>query len=154
MEELIQILPHALRMVGYEESACERVLQAAWARLVGESVAAHTSPVRLHERRLIILTTDRTWKAQLEKLSPEILARINRLFGAELVEAIEYRVKRKEKESSSCEPKADGPSEPQVVPDERMLRELGPLAEKIVDPELREAFLRAAIRCLKRRERL
>ncbi len=94
MEELIHILPHALRMVGYEESVCERVLQGAWARLVGDLLAAHTFPVRLHKRRLIVLTTDRTWKAQLEKLSPDILARINRLFGTELVETIEYRVKR------------------------------------------------------------
>jgi len=150
MEELIHILPHALRLIGYEESVCERVLQAAWARLVGGVIAAHTVPVRLHKRCLTVLTTDRAWKAQLEKLSPDILARINRLFGAELVESIEYRVRR-DRVSRGQKQKAS--SAPQTALDERVLRELAPLAEPIADPDLREAFLRAASRCLTRRER-
>ncbi|MCS6815806.1 MAG: DUF721 domain-containing protein [Blastocatellia bacterium] len=150
MEELIHILPHALRMIGYEESACERVLQVAWARLVGDAIAARTFPMQLREGRLIVLTADRTWKAQLEKLSPDILARINRLLGADLVQAIEYRVKR---EVFSPRPKEQASSaSPQTALDERLLRELTPLAESIADPDLREAFLRAASRCLARRE--
>jgi len=148
MDELIRILPHVLRMVGYEESACERVLQSAWTRIVGEAIAAHTFPARLHERRLIVLTSDQTWRAQLEALSSDVLARINRLFGVELVEVIEYRVTRDIASRGGSEKASPAP---QMASDERLLRELAPLAEPIADPDLREAFLRAASRCLMRR---
>jgi len=149
MEELLHILPHVLRMVGYEESACERVLQAAWGRIVGDLIAAHTFPARLRQKHLIVLASDRAWKAQLEKLSSDVLARINRLFGTSVVEAIEYRVKRDLASRGHTE--GPGPASSEAL-DEGILREMAPLAEKIADPDLREAFLRAASRCLMRRE--
>jgi hypothetical protein len=158
MEELMHILPHVMRAVGREEAVCERLLQAAWNHVVGDFIAAHARPVRLRKGCLIVLTTDHTWKAQLERLSPDILTRINRLFGEDLVEAIEYRVERKghpvrtsrsRGESSESEARS---SRARAHHRERLLRELMPFAEKIADPDLRQAFLRAAIRCLERRE--
>jgi hypothetical protein len=153
MEEVIRILPRLLRAVGYEESICERVLHAVWARIVGDAVAAHARPVRLREKHLLILASDRTWKAQLERLSPDIRARINRVFGEELVHAIEYRVERR-RGTADALPSGEGALSPEVrTPHrERLLRELAPWAEKIADPDLRDAFLRAASRCLERRE--
>ncbi len=154
----MRILPRVVRAVGREEAVCERVLQAAWSHIVGDFIAAHARPVRLRKKCLIVLTTDHTWKTQLERLSPDVLARINRLFDEDLVEAIEYRVERKRSPVSasrsrrgSAEPEAAS-SRARVHRREHLLRELRPFAEKIADPDLRQAFLRAASRCLERRE--
>lgn len=148
MEELISVLPRVLHIVGYDEQACERVLQAAWKHIVGESIAAHSRPLRLRRKRLLIQVSDRTWGAQLRELSPTLLAKINRLFGTDLVETLECRVERK-KTVRSPEAPSVTVSSPAL---ERIRSELLPLAEKIGDPDLREAFLRAASRCLQRRE--
>jgi len=153
MEDVIRILPRLLRAVGYEERACERILQAAWARIVGDAIAAHARPVRLRERRLLVLTSDRAWKAQLERLSPDICARINRVFDEELVQAIEYRVERRRNAAEAVRSNEETISSDVQTPHrERLLRDLAPLAERIADPDLREAFLRAASRYLERRE--
>jgi len=147
VEELFHLLPEILRQIGYRESVCEQVVCAAWNRVVGEAVSAHTVPLRLYEKRLIVITSDSTWKTQLETMSREIILAVNRLLGAEIVTFIEYRV-------DPYQVKALRKRAPEIMFRHlsEIERELEPTVRSISNPELRQAFLRAASKCIERTE--
>lgn len=148
MEDILNLLPQILRQTGYDETVCEHVVFAVWNRTVGEAVSANCVPFRLHAKRLVVLTSDATWKRQLEKISGEIIFKINRVLTTELVTHIEYRVDPRQVKALHREP-----PEIQFRNQSAIVSELAPIAEKIAQPEMRDAFLRAAGKCLERRER-
>lgn len=147
MEEILDLLPTILRQIGYQETVCEKAVCAAWNRIVGEVVSANAVPFRLYEGRLIVLTSDATWKRQLEMMSPEILYKINRVLGADIVRFIEYRV-------DPYRIQAQRRREPEIRFRrlDEIIRDLEPLVRDLADPELRAAFLRAASKCIERTE--
>jgi predicted nucleic acid-binding Zn ribbon protein len=147
MEEILDLLPAILRQTGYHHAVCEKAVCAAWNRIVGEAVSTHAVPFRLYEKRLIVLTSDATWKKQLELMSPEILFKLNRLLGSDVVLFIEYRT----------DPLAVAAERPQAEDVrfsrlDEIIRDLEPLVRDIADSELRAAFLRAASKCIERTE--
>ncbi|MCS6803979.1 MAG: DUF721 domain-containing protein [Acidobacteriota bacterium] len=146
MDELVSLLPSILQRSGYQPDVCEQAAFAAWNHVVGKAVAARCVPFRLHEKHLIVITSDKTWKTQLQKMTSEIIFKIGRVLGAPLVTYIEYRVDpqyvaRRQQER------------PAIVFDrlEQWHAELQADAELIADDELRDIFLRAASKSLARR---
>lgn len=148
MEEPFHLLPQILRQTGYQESVCEQVVLATWNRVVGEVVSANATPSRLYGKRLIVLTSDSTWKTQLEGMSREIIFAINRLLGVKIVTFIEYRV-------DPYQVKALRKRSPEITFRHlnEITQELEPIVQSIFDPELRRASLRAASKCIERTER-
>lgn len=147
MEEILDLLPLILQQTGYQESVCEKAVFAAWNRIVGDVVSANAVPFRLYEKRLIVLTSDATWKRQLEIMSPEILYKINRLLGADIARFIEYRV-----DPRSIEAQRHREPEIRFHRLDEIIRDLEPHVRDLADPELRAAFLRAASKCIERTE--
>lgn len=147
MEEILDLLPNILRQTGYQEAVCEKAVCAAWNRIVGDVVSAHAVPFRLYENRLIVLTSDATWKKQLEMMSPEILYKINRLLGADMVRFIEYRV-----DPYRIAAHRHQEHEVRFHRLDEIIRDLEPLVRDLADPDLRAAFLRAASKCIERTE--
>jgi len=110
-------------------------------------IASSAKPLRLYEKRLIVITSDSTWKTQLETMSREIILAVNRLLGAEIVTFIEYRV-------DPYQVKALRKRAPEIMFRHlsEIERELEPTVRSISNPELRQAFLRAASKCIERTE--
>lgn len=67
-------------------------LAAAWKRAVGEPLCAVTRPGGHSTGRLVVEVRDAAWKRELERLAPEILARLARLLPFERIDAIVFRV--------------------------------------------------------------
>jgi len=147
VEELLSLLPIILQRAGYREEVCEQAAFAAWDRAVGEAIAMNCVPFRLHDKRLIVLTASPIWKAQLQKMTSEIIFKIDRLLGAPLVTYIEYRVDPK---PVAAHHQRRG--EVRFEHLEEMVQQLTSDAEKIADPELRRVFLCAASKSLARKK--
>lgn len=146
MDELVSLLPFILQRSGYQPDVCEQAAFAAWDHVVGKAVAVHCVPFRLHEKHLIVITSDKTWKTQLQKMTSEIIFKIGRVLGTPLVTYIEYRV----------EPRyiAKRHQQRQAISFDRLEQwraELQADADRITDPKLRDVFLRAASKSLARR---
>ena len=85
-------------------------------------------------------------------MSAELLFRINRLLGRDLVDFIEFRIDPATIDSARAmnfPTKDPSPTESRPIP-----AELVSAASNISDRELRERFVRAAENCLARRELL
>jgi len=148
MNDVFKLLPEILRLSGNQEDVCEKAVFAAWGPTVGELVAANSAPARLYRKTLIVATIDQTWKRQLERMSGQILFKLNSNLCVPLVTALEFRVDQKfiarmrSKSGETVEFKNLAASAAQ----------LRPQAQKISDENLRESFLRAASKSLCRME--
>lgn len=74
-------------LVTDEEIAC-----AVWRRAVGETIARHTSRLKLVRNNLVVEVEDAIWQRQLHSLSGQIIARIQKLTGSDAVQDIEFRI--------------------------------------------------------------
>lgn len=59
-------------------------LFSRWAELVGPEIAVHARPQGVEEGRLIVVTEDPAWAAQLRWLANELLTRIAEAGGPQL----------------------------------------------------------------------
>ncbi len=66
--------------------------RAIWPTAVGKQVASHTSRVHLVRSTLVVEVEDSIWQRQLYPLTAQIVARIRKVSGSNLVEDIEFRV--------------------------------------------------------------
>ena len=65
-------------------------LTSAWPKIVGETLAAHTHPLRCAQGQLEISTDGKGWKRQLEEMRPEFCARINEAWGGRLIREVKF----------------------------------------------------------------
>jgi hypothetical protein len=146
MNSLGRLLPSLVRGADDSPEARECAAFTAWNGAAGAGVRRASTPVRLDNRLLVVATVDQTWKTQLERLAPQLIFRINSLLAAPLVTRIAFRV----------DPSAVAATHEPEAPPVRtgnpaaVAAELARDAETIADPALRDAFLRAASRCLAR----
>ena len=145
MQGLTSLLPHVLRQAGDSPEAREQCVYAAWAGVVGSQVSKVTTPVGFHEKRLVVAVLDDSWRLQLKKMSAQIAFRINAVLGSAEVRTIDMAVN--ENKVHAAHPASATVTF--LAPSEHAM----PLREKaglIPDPDLREAFLRVAGKCLER----
>jgi hypothetical protein len=150
MIDVARLLPKLLNATGANPEMAEIAAKLAWSRAAGDGLRRHAIPFRLFQKTLVVSVADVIWQRQLRSMSAELVSRINRLLGREVVEAIEFRIDpaaveqvRANSEPRQCpEDKPRGP-----IPDE-----LISAASEIADQDLRERFIRAAENCIARRE--
>jgi hypothetical protein len=138
------LLPKMLERAGNNRELSQAAAIIAWKRIAGEGLARHARPTRLHETRLTVEVADDVWKKQLQRMSSELISRVNKLMKRELVTAIDFRIN-----SAIC-PAMDSSSrknDQAQLPDNVISS-----AAAIDDPELRHRFMRAAANCINRRE--
>ncbi len=150
MIDVARILPKLLSAAGTNPEMAEVATKLAWTRAAGEGLRRHAIPFRLHRTTLVVSVADAIWQKQMQSMADELIARINRLLGREVVETIEFRidpviVERVRADSQPRDRSQDEPRDP--IPDE-----LKSAAREIVDPDLRDRFIRAAENCIARRE--
>jgi hypothetical protein len=151
MDDLFKALPQLLRAAGESQEVSEAAAFAAWRRAAGEAMRGCAVPFRLYNKTLIVAVPDVTWRKQLEKVSPQLIFRINSMLGQALVTYVEFRVdpqtvgrERERTRRTQYE---------RLVEEEDALRratELDDAASAIHDEDLRRRFLLAAGSCMNR----
>jgi len=146
MNQLIKSLPNVLRASGNAPEVAEAAAIAAWRFAVGDGLKDHAPAVKLEERRLTVAVADAIWQRQLHSMRGQLLFRVNSLLGQPMVSAIEFVI----------DPKLTAMlAEPFEAEEERLDNEvpleLWSAANAIHDQELRRAFLKTAIRALRRK---
>src|SRR5438445_13308650 len=92
MIDVARLLPKLLDRAHENPEITEVVAKIAWARAAGDGLRRHAVPFRLYRKTLIVSVADAIWQKQLRAMSPELLFRINRLLGRDVVDFIEFRV--------------------------------------------------------------
>jgi hypothetical protein len=146
MTNLLRLLPQLLRHAGESDEAREQAVFAAWAASVGRQVRKATAPIKLERKTLIIAVADETWRAQMKRVSGQALFRLNSLLGSPTVTTIEYIIN-----PDLIFHEIDAPEEITFIAPDKQALPLRKDADRIPDPEIRAAFLRAAGKCLERR---
>src|ERR1041384_890231 len=146
MTSLLNLLPRMLRHVGDSDEARQHAVFAAWTAAVGSQVRRVTAPLRLERKTLIVAVADQTWRSQLDRIKGQALFRLNSLLRAPAVTTIEFVI------NPDALSHADQPlREIHFAAPEKAALPLSDDAARISNPELRDAFLRAAGKCLERR---
>ncbi|HET9532934.1 MAG TPA: DUF721 domain-containing protein [Blastocatellia bacterium] len=146
MTSLLLLLPQMLRHAGDSDEAREKAVFAAWAAAAGSQLRKVTAPVRLERKTLIIAVTDSTWRAQLKRISGQLVFRLNSLLGSPAVTGIDFVINQEIVEDS-----LPPPQQVTFTAPDQQASTLRETAARIPDPEMRATFLRAAGKCLDRR---
>ena len=148
LTEFFALLPRMIRQSGDSDEAREQAAFAAWVVSAGAHVRRITRPIKLERKTLIVAVMDATWRTQLSKMRGPFLFKLNSLLGNPVVTSLEFVV--------NPNVIRDDVQPPQTVhfiaPEEQALP-LREQADRIPDPEIRAAYLRAAGKCLERRAR-
>jgi predicted nucleic acid-binding Zn ribbon protein len=89
-----EALDRVARGLGLPPAAATARLVQAWPDVVGEAVAAHTTPRWVRGGTLSLAVDDPTWAAQLRWLEADLLARVAEVTGPGVVERIALHVRR------------------------------------------------------------
>ncbi|SRR6266404_1026376 len=148
MIDVARLLPKLLNAGGANQEMTEIAAKIAWTRAAGDGLRRHAIPFRLFRKTLIVSVADNIWQKQMQSMSLELISRINKLLGREVVEDIEFRVDPATVEQVRSQNRPDpGDKVRGPIPDE-----LISAAGEIADEDLRERFIRAAENCIARRE--
>lgn len=148
MTELLKLLPTIIRNSGESEEVREHAVFAAWLISVGPQIRQISNPLKLERKTLIIAVLSATWRTQLRKMRDPLLFKLNSLLGSPLITTIEFVINPDMIKAALRKPQ----DITFIAPNEHQAN-LRDQAEAIPNPELREAFLRAAGKCLDRRNR-
>jgi len=148
MIDVARLLPKLLNAAGDNPEMEEIATKIAWTRAAGDGLRRHAIPFRLFRKTLVVSVADIIWQKQMQSMSLELISRINKLLGREVVDGIEFRIDPATVEQIRSQNRQDPQDKvPVTMPDE-----LISAAGEIADEDLRERFMRAAENCIARRE--
>jgi len=87
-----QVLEKILPSYGLNARLAEWSLKAKWREIVGEQVAAHSQPIRLSFKRLVVMIDSPAWVQHLTFLKPELIEKLKRSLSGEPITEITFRV--------------------------------------------------------------
>lgn len=85
-------LDRLMHQLGGPAADTVTALFSSWRELVGEQIAAHTSPISLRDGTLVVAVDDPAWGSQLRWLESDLTAQLTSALG-EPVTAVEVRVR-------------------------------------------------------------
>ena len=146
-EKLSGILHRALREAGMTRRLPRRVAPELWESAVGRQIAARAQPTFLCGGTLHVLVQDHRWRDQLDAARVMLLERLNRKLGSNVVRAFQFGLAHEGVLDEARRRAGVCAALPARVAADRS-RLLGPSR---LEPELREALLRAAEAAHRRR---
>jgi predicted nucleic acid-binding Zn ribbon protein len=88
-----ELLPKLLQKLGLKERLHETEVIDAWAMIVGDFIAAHSTPVALREGILHVRVLQPALHYELEQVSKiNILRKLKRRFGNKTIRDIRFRI--------------------------------------------------------------
>jgi hypothetical protein len=148
MIDVARLLPKLLNAAGANPEMAEIAAKIAWTRAAGDGLRRHAIPFRLFRKTLVVSVADIIWQKQMQSMSLELISRINKLLGREVVQDIEFRIDPATVEQVRSRNRP-GPRDKVTAP---IPDELISAASEIADEDLRERFIRAAENCIARRD--
>jgi predicted nucleic acid-binding Zn ribbon protein len=87
------LLPTLMQKLGLRERLHENEVMEAWSEIVGDFIAAHSTPASLREGVLYVRVLQPALHYELEQISKaEILRKLKRRFGAKTIREIRFRL--------------------------------------------------------------
>ena len=151
MVDVALLLPKLLDSNGTSPELTEVAAKLAWASAAGAGLRRQAVAFRLYRKTLVVSVADAIWQKQLQSMSAELLFRVNRLLGREVVDFIEFRVDPVTLSQTRMNA-SQRRREPNTQLRQPIPAELISAAGSITDLDLRRRFLRAAENCIARRE--
>jgi predicted nucleic acid-binding Zn ribbon protein len=88
-----ELVPKLMQRLGLRERLREAEAMDAWGKIVGEFIAAHSTPVALREGVLYVRVLQPALHYELEQISkPEILRKLKQRFGGKTIRDVRFRV--------------------------------------------------------------
>jgi predicted nucleic acid-binding Zn ribbon protein len=87
------VLPRLMQRLGLRERLHETEVIDAWSKIVGDFIAAHSTPTALREGVLYVRVLQPALHYELEQVSKiEILRKLKQRFGGKTIRDIRFRV--------------------------------------------------------------
>jgi len=87
------LVPKLMQRLGLRERLHETEVIDAWSKIVGEFIAAHSTPVALREGVLYVRVLQPALHYELEQVSKiEILRKLKKRFGSKTIGDVRFRV--------------------------------------------------------------
>jgi predicted nucleic acid-binding Zn ribbon protein len=87
------VLPKLMQRLGLKERLHESEIIEAWGKIVGDFIAAHSSPVALREGVLYVRVLQPALHYELEQVSKiDILRKLKQRFGGKAIRDVRFRV--------------------------------------------------------------
>jgi hypothetical protein len=143
-------LASATRLFGSGAEARLALLRAVWPLAVGQEIAQRTQVVALAGDVLTVRVADTRWRQVLSRMRRELVSRLRRSAGDLAPRRLGFmegpRLAATPAEAEAPAPRLAAPPQgPEALP-----AEVDTAAQAIPDPDLRQAFARAAARYLER----
>jgi predicted nucleic acid-binding Zn ribbon protein len=88
-----ELVPKLMQRLGLRERLHEREVIDAWSKIVGEFIAAHSTPFALREGILYVRVLQPVLHYELEQVSKiDILRKLKKRFGPKTVRDVRFRV--------------------------------------------------------------
>lgn len=88
-----ELLPALMQKLGLRERLHEKDVADAWAQIVGDFIAAHSSPSALRDGILYVRVLQPALHYELEQISKaEILRKLRRRFGSKTIRDVRFRL--------------------------------------------------------------
>jgi predicted nucleic acid-binding Zn ribbon protein len=88
-----ELVPKLMKRLGLRERLHETEVIDAWSKIVGDFIAAHSTPVALRDGILYVRVLQPALHYELEQISkPEILRKLKNRFGGKSIRDIRFRV--------------------------------------------------------------
>jgi predicted nucleic acid-binding Zn ribbon protein len=89
----VDLLPRLMQRLGLRERLHETEVIEAWSKIVGEFIAAHSTPTALREGVLYVRVLQPALHYELEQVSKiEVLRKLKQRFGGKTIRDIRFRV--------------------------------------------------------------
>jgi predicted nucleic acid-binding Zn ribbon protein len=88
-----ELMPKLMQRLGLRERLRETEVIEAWSKIVGDFIAAHSTPVALREGILYVRVLQPALHYELEQISKtEILRKLKQRFGGKTIRNVRFRV--------------------------------------------------------------
>jgi predicted nucleic acid-binding Zn ribbon protein len=88
-----ELMPRLMQRLGLRERLRETEVIDAWSKIVGDFIAAHSTPVALREGILYVRVLQPALHYELEQISKsEILRKLKQRFGSKIIRDVRFRV--------------------------------------------------------------
>ena len=88
-----ELMPKLMQRLGLRERLRETEVIEAWSKIVGDFIAAHSTPVALRDGILYVRVLQPALHYELEQISKsDILRKLKQRFGAKTIRDVRFRV--------------------------------------------------------------
>jgi predicted nucleic acid-binding Zn ribbon protein len=87
------VVPALMKRLGLEDQHWTELLAAEWPKLVGDAVAKHTRPGRVHRENLVVFVDSSVWLNELARYGKDqIQTNLRKRFGDNKIKSVSFQL--------------------------------------------------------------